>query len=90
MYRRTPFGVSKWEDQPAAAPQTAAAEADPVTATDLGDSVRFERKTPFGTNQWVRKKSELTAEEQAMLARSKDHAAAAPAGQSSSKTTEKR
>jgi hypothetical protein len=71
MYRRTPFGVSKWEDKPDAGPVVKT--PDPVTATDLGDSVRFERKTPFGTTHWVRKKSELTADEQATLARTKDH-----------------
>ncbi len=78
MYRKTPFGVSKWEDKPAPEP---VAEADPVTATDLGDSVRFERKTPFGTTHWVRKKTELTADEQARLAASKDHGAATAAAQ---------
>ncbi len=86
MYRQTPFGVSKWEDKPDAA-QPAAAVDDPVSATDLGDSVRFERKTPFGANQWTRKKSELTADEQAILARGKNHA---PAPSSAAKPSEKR
>ncbi|HYL35122.1 MAG TPA: hypothetical protein VEV17_04330 [Bryobacteraceae bacterium] len=66
MYRRTPFGWSTWEDKPDTRP--AAEETNPVVATDLGDSVRFERKTPFGTNHWIRKKSELTPEEQAIFA----------------------
>ena len=37
--------------------------------TDLGDSVRFERKIPFGISTWVSKKNELTDGEQAMLLR---------------------
>jgi hypothetical protein len=71
FYRQTPFGLSKWEDKPEAAPVAKAAEAEPVTATDLGDSVRFERKTPFGSTQWVRKKSDLTAEEQALAGKAR-------------------
>jgi len=85
MYRQTPFGISKWEDtgdspqQPSAArPQPSSAESQPVAVVDLGDSVRFEKKTPFGAAQWVRKKTELTDEEKAMVA-----------AQSESKTAEK-
>jgi hypothetical protein len=36
-----------------------------VAVTDLGDSYRFEKKTPFGQSSWTRKKSELTDEEKA-------------------------
>jgi hypothetical protein len=36
--------------------------------TDLGDSVQFQRPTPFGPQKWVRKKSELTDDEKAALA----------------------
>jgi hypothetical protein len=68
MYRKTPFGTSKWEDAPAATPRVPATASEPVTVTDLGDSVRFERKTPFGTSQRVRKKTELTADEKALVA----------------------
>ncbi len=74
-YRQTPFGVSKWEEtsQPAPLPTpksnqaTTEAKTDPVVVTDLGDSYRFERKTPFGKSTWVRKKSELTDEEQVLV-----------------------
>jgi len=73
-YRQTPFGISKWEDTPAPAaqpnPQTAPqpeSKNQPVAVTDLGDSYRFERKTPFGTSTWVRKKSELTDEEHVLV-----------------------
>ena len=67
MYRQTPFGISRWEDSPAAATPQLAPQPQPTTVTDLGDSVRFERKTAFGTSQWVRKKSELTDEEKTLV-----------------------
>ena len=69
MYRRTPFGLSKWEDKPETQPVVE--ETNPIVATDLGDSVRFEAKTPFGPQVWVRKKAELSPEESAILARRK-------------------
>jgi hypothetical protein len=78
MYRQTPFGISRWEDSPAAA-TTAAPPVDasePVAVTDLGDSVRFEKKTAFGASKWVRKKSELTDEEKALLAKQQSKAPA--------------
>lgn len=68
-YRQTPFGVSKWEETPGASPHPApeaAAPPSPVVVTDLGDSYRFEKKTPFGHSSWTRKKSELTDEEKAL------------------------
>ena len=64
-YRQTPFGISKWEETSAPAPQPAPAAKDPVAVKDLGDSYRFEKKTPFGQSTWTRKKSELTDEEKA-------------------------
>ena len=65
LYRRTPFGVSKWEDKPA--PQPVVKDAAPVTITDLGDRIQFERKTPFGTAKWVRMKDQLTFEEKLLV-----------------------
>ena len=75
LYRQTPFGVVKWEDKPV----TAAPMADntnPVVITDLGDSIRFSWKTPFGVQTWVRKKTELTDDEKAMIQREQDKRAA--------------
>jgi hypothetical protein len=63
-YRQTPFGISKWEETSAPEPPPVAGE--PVAVTDLGDSYRFEKKTPFGRSSWVHKKSELTDEEKAL------------------------
>jgi hypothetical protein len=79
-YRQTPFGISKWEETPASGPQPAAqaaptaspalteAKSEPVVVTDLGDSYRFEKKTPFGASTWIRKKSELNENEKALAA----------------------
>jgi len=67
MYRQTPFGISRWEDSPAAAAPQPAPQTQPTKITDLGDSVRFERKTAFGVSQWVRKKTELTDEEKTLV-----------------------
>jgi len=68
MYRQTPFGVSKWEDKP---DEQKLSIPDPVQTTvkDLGDSVQFERPTPFGPARWIRKKSELSDEEKALVAK---------------------
>lgn len=68
MYRQTPFGISKWEESATPAPQAPPAKSEPVVVTDLGDSFRFEKKTPFGAGTWVRKKTELTDEEKAWVA----------------------
>lgn len=57
-YRRTPFGLARFEDKPVEAPAKAAPEK--IRAVDDGDSVRFERSYPFGTTRWTRKKSELS------------------------------
>ncbi len=68
MYRRTPFGVAKWEDNASVQPAVVD-DPPPTTVTDLGDSYQFQRDTPFGPQKWKRKKSELTDEDKAILAR---------------------
>jgi hypothetical protein len=65
MYRETPFGVQKWEDK--ATPPPVADTPNPVTTTDLGDKIKFERNTPFGPQIWTTKKTELSEYEKAML-----------------------
>lgn len=72
LARMTPFGVSTWEDKPAPVAPVAEVKDAPPTATDLGDSVRFQKKSPFGENTWVKKKSDLTEEEKDWLARGGD------------------
>ena len=66
MYRQTPFGVTKWQpsDVP---PPTMPKQPNPVSASDLGDQVRFERTTPFGHHVWTKRKSELTGDEKLLL-----------------------
>jgi hypothetical protein len=73
LYRQTPFGISRSEDTggsgaepaPQSAPQSNL-KGEAVAVTDLGDSYRFEKKTPFGQTTWTRKKSELSDEEKAL------------------------
>lgn len=71
LMRKTPFGVGKWEDKPAAA-ETVAPVSVPVTVTDLGDSYQFVRDTPFGPSKWTRKKSELNDDEKAIVKKQLD------------------
>jgi len=62
MYRRTPFGFSKWEYKPDS-DQPAVQSTNSPRVFDLGDSFRFEQQTPFGVSKWSRKKTELTDSE---------------------------
>ena len=81
IYRKTPFGLARVEDKPAAASPTPAAGIA-ITATEEGDVVRFERPGPFGTYRWQKKRSELDADEQAALERcNQNNAKAAKANQ---------
>ena len=71
IFTKTPFSVVKQEES---ALKAAAAEAADVDSSnelsgaqifDEGDSLRFVTKTPFGTREWHRKKTDLTAGEKA-------------------------
>jgi hypothetical protein len=73
VYRKTPFGIQKTEDKPAA---VLPPEEDPTTAVEQGDIVKFERASPFGTKRWEKKKTELAPDEQAILDRTRQKAAA--------------
>lgn len=82
MYRRTPFGYSRYQ------PQKDLIDADKeesqyLAATDNGDTVLFERKTPFGVNKWTRKKTELSGAERLALDRAKQGGASRPAAKAS-------
>lgn len=61
IYNKTPFGVVRHPDVPDVA--SASDQSSDVKASDAGDSVRFERSSPFGPVKWERKKSELTDSE---------------------------
>ena len=77
LFTDTPFGLARSEDKPASATGSAerAAGGSQITATEDGDSVRFEMPTPFGTSRWQRKKTELNTFEQAAWERAKSHSA---------------
>jgi len=63
IYRKTPFGVVRYIEPVS---EAKAEEEIPkgMTAVEEGDSIRFERPTPFGKHRWTRKKTELTELEQ--------------------------
>ncbi len=69
LYRRTPFGLSRGviEEKPKLADEIPPG----MIAIDAGDSVRFERPSPFGPLKWTKSKSELTELEQLVWER--DH-----------------
>jgi hypothetical protein len=71
IYRQTPFGLARMEDKPA---ETApAAKGPPITATEAGDVIKFERPGPFGPYRWEKKKSDdLADDERAALERSRN------------------
>jgi hypothetical protein len=81
IYRKTPFGLVRFEDKPAATTQTAAREkqVESIKAVEDGDSVRFERPGPFGVYKWSRKKADLDEQERQAWERSRLEAP--PAGQ---------
>jgi len=83
MYKRTPFGISKWEDKPVDQPPAAKPPASAMTVTDLGDRVQFQRMMPLGPQTWIRKKSELTEDEKTAFAE------AAPKSADAGKPSEK-
>ncbi|HZL55575.1 MAG TPA: hypothetical protein VFC21_00745 [Bryobacteraceae bacterium] len=64
-YTRTPFGISKIEDVgPGSTGGFTTIPKEQLTkTTDNGDTVKFQRQTPFGTTNWEKKKSEMTDEE---------------------------
>lgn len=71
--KQTPFGpVEATSEQPL--PAAGLSSDSFVSAEEKGELVIFRRKTPFGSQVWKKKKSELTADEQALLARGQPEA----------------
>jgi hypothetical protein len=66
---KTPFGISRAPATATPATEAPAAKRQDVTtkAIDKGDTVRFERPSPFGPVSWEKKKSELTDAERHIL-----------------------
>ena len=91
LYKKTPFGYVKAADEetkaegaspfgevkPEASKAAVADGSDITRVTEDGETLRFERKSPFGSYKWSRKKSELNASEQEAWDRSRK---SAPAG----------
>lgn len=64
IYTRTPFGFAKGEEGAApAAPAPSAIEFRVVEVK--GDTVRFERDSPFGKSVWTRRIADLDEKEKA-------------------------
>jgi hypothetical protein len=63
----TPFGQVK-----------ANASADRIKVSDQGDSLEFERPSPFGSYKWKRKKDNLTASEREAWDHSRQQTTTAP------------
>lgn len=64
VYAKTPFGITRSpaSDVPASGP-----DFSTTKAIDKGDSVRFERPSPFGPMIWEKKKSDLTDDERHLV-----------------------
>lgn len=64
--RLTPFGPVKTQARPSADAKPVEAPPNLTKVTESGDTLRFERPTPFGPYRWTKKKSELTDEEKSL------------------------
>ena len=68
IYSKTPFGISRIEDMGAAPSGFVTTPKEQlIKSTDAGDTVKFERQTPFGTTKWEKKKSEMNDEERSIF-----------------------
>ena len=72
-YNRTPFGISKMEDNSVEdakkAQEDTAHLIESTKAMEDGDSIQFERASPFGATRWKRNKAELNETERAVWQR---------------------
>lgn len=74
-YTRTPFGVRRFEPQ--RTEDTTAEEASRISVVAKeGDTVSFERKTPFGSAKWTKKRDQLNAAEKLAMERPKQPSSA--------------
>lgn len=65
LYVKTPFGIMMADEQPAPAASNVQPHAM-VKATVDGDTIHFERPSPFGAFRWQKKISELNEQERAI------------------------
>ena len=62
IYKRTPFGLTRYQEECAEQPASAGQAA--VRVREAGpERVVFERKTPFGAKTWTKTPAELDEEE---------------------------
>lgn len=70
LYRRTPFGIVKFEDKPSPLP----AAEETLKVTEKNGEATFERRTPFTSYRWTKKVTELDETEKAALERARQQA----------------
>jgi hypothetical protein len=91
MYYKTPFGISRVEDNPVSSSDAKKEQEDrarrieSTTAVEDGDTIRFEQPTPFGITRWQRKKGELNDIERAVWEREIEKRAAHEAATNTAK-----
>jgi hypothetical protein len=76
IYHTSPFGVTREAE---GGPQRFTRDFSNVKATEQGDSIRFERPTPFGAFHWQTRKSELNDMERMVWEREQASRSAAAA-----------
>ncbi|HVT93660.1 MAG TPA: hypothetical protein VHD76_12500 [Bryobacteraceae bacterium] len=70
IYRKTPFGMNRYresDERKQAERAQAAGEPNAPRVKDLGDSYQFQKTTPFGTQTWTTKKSQMTESDKQVL-----------------------
>lgn len=67
IYAKTPFGITKSPAADQAQPSNSPGDLSSTKVIDKGDTVSFERPSPFGPMHWEKKKADLTDEERRML-----------------------
>lgn len=79
FYRKTPFGVARVEEKPAAPDARTVsqeeAELRSIHAVEDGETVRFERKGPFGVYKWSKPRKDLNEMERKAWERGRTKAA---------------
>lgn len=66
IYRRTPFGIVRFEEEASAEKESPAPNF--IRVREAGDSrVVFERRTPFGLSTWTKSPQELDEDERRAL-----------------------
>ena len=69
VYRKTPFGLTRYEDKPDAARPEGPNPSELISAVEDGDFAKFERPGPFGPYRWRKKIADLDEVEKAALER---------------------